>query len=136
MPQKLPQIYIVIASICIGKVAWFSVYICGKWHAQYLLTWHQNPRRYRQLAQAPSPARGPTNYLLKKIEVKSFFSGLELELFLISLPVFSVQFSEYIFQRVTKYMIQLQYVTYNHNARIPVINLWALFLVIPYTVLY
>ena len=27
--QKLPQIYTVIANICIGKVAWFSVYICG-----------------------------------------------------------------------------------------------------------
>ena len=29
VPQKLPQKYIVIAYICIGKVAWFAVYICG-----------------------------------------------------------------------------------------------------------
>ena len=27
VPQKLPQIYTVIAYICIGKVAWFAVYI-------------------------------------------------------------------------------------------------------------
>ena len=36
MPQKLQQIYIVIAYICIGKVAWFAVYICGDiWNALY-----------------------------------------------------------------------------------------------------
>ena len=29
VPQKLPQIYTVIVYICIGKVALFSVYICG-----------------------------------------------------------------------------------------------------------
>ena len=28
VPQKLPQIYTLIAYICIGKVAWFAVYIC------------------------------------------------------------------------------------------------------------
>ena len=31
VPQKLPQIYTVIAYICIGKVAWFAVYICGNY---------------------------------------------------------------------------------------------------------
>ena len=36
VPQKLPQIYTVIACICIGKVAWFAVYICGNiWNTQY-----------------------------------------------------------------------------------------------------
>ena len=29
VPQKLPQIYTVIAYICIEKVAWFEVYIYG-----------------------------------------------------------------------------------------------------------
>ena len=29
VPQKLSQIYTVIAYICIGKVSWFAVYICG-----------------------------------------------------------------------------------------------------------
>ena len=29
VPQKLPRIYTVIAHICIGKVAWYAVYICG-----------------------------------------------------------------------------------------------------------
>ena len=33
--QKLPQICTVISSICIGKVAWFAVYICGNfWVSQ------------------------------------------------------------------------------------------------------
>ena len=37
VPQKLPQIYTVIAYICIGKVAWFAVYICGNiWNALYI----------------------------------------------------------------------------------------------------
>ena len=37
VPQKLPQIYTVLAYICIGKVAGFAVYICGNiWNAQYL----------------------------------------------------------------------------------------------------
>ena len=36
VPQKLPQIYTVIAYICIWKVAWFAVYICGNiWNALY-----------------------------------------------------------------------------------------------------
>ena len=36
LPQKLPQIYTVIASIRIGKVAWCAVYICGNfWVTQY-----------------------------------------------------------------------------------------------------
>ena len=35
VPQKLPQIYTVI--ICIGKVAGFAVYTCGKfWVTQYI----------------------------------------------------------------------------------------------------
>ena len=29
VPQKLPQIYTVIAYICIGKASWFEVYICS-----------------------------------------------------------------------------------------------------------
>ena len=37
VPQKLPQIYTLIACICIGKVARFAVYICGNiWNAQYI----------------------------------------------------------------------------------------------------
>ena len=37
VPQKLPQIYTVIAYICIGKVAWFAVYICGNiWNTLYV----------------------------------------------------------------------------------------------------
>ena len=44
VPQKLPQICTVIAYICIGKVAWFAVYICGNlWNAQYV----QPTFRYR-----------------------------------------------------------------------------------------
>ena len=36
--QKLPQICTVILRICIGKVAWFAVCICGNfWVTQYLL---------------------------------------------------------------------------------------------------
>ena len=36
--QKLPQICTVILRIRIGKVAWFAVYICGKfWVTQYVL---------------------------------------------------------------------------------------------------
>ena len=31
VPQKLPQIWTVIVCICIGKVAWFAVYICAKY---------------------------------------------------------------------------------------------------------
>ena len=41
--NKLPQIYTVIAYICIGKVAWIAVYICGNlWNALFIaerLTW-------------------------------------------------------------------------------------------------
>ena len=34
--QKLPQIFTVIFRICIGKVAWFAVYICDNfWVTQY-----------------------------------------------------------------------------------------------------
>ena len=37
VPQKLPQIYAVIAYICIGKVAWFALYIFGNiWNALYI----------------------------------------------------------------------------------------------------
>ena len=36
VPQQLPQICTVILSICIGKVAWFAVYICANiWNALY-----------------------------------------------------------------------------------------------------
>ena len=36
--QKSSQIYTVIAYICIGKVAWFEVYICGNiWNTYYLI---------------------------------------------------------------------------------------------------
>ena len=35
--QKWPKICTVILHICIGKIAWFSVYICGNlWTIQYL----------------------------------------------------------------------------------------------------
>ena len=35
--KKLPQICTVILCICIGKVAWFAVYICGNfWVTQYV----------------------------------------------------------------------------------------------------
>ena len=38
VPQKLPQIYTLIAYICVGKVAWFAVYICGDiWNALYIM---------------------------------------------------------------------------------------------------
>ena len=38
VPQKLPQIYSVIAYICIGKVTRFAVYICGNiWNALYMV---------------------------------------------------------------------------------------------------
>ena len=41
--QKLPQICTVILRICIGKVAWFAVYICGNfWVTQYVI------KMYRQ----------------------------------------------------------------------------------------
>ena len=30
VPQKLPQIYTIIAYICIGKIAWYALYICCK----------------------------------------------------------------------------------------------------------
>ena len=34
--QKLPQIYTVISYKCVGKVAWFALYICGNlWNALY-----------------------------------------------------------------------------------------------------
>ena len=34
---NLPQIFTVISRICIGKVAWFAVYICGNfWVTQYV----------------------------------------------------------------------------------------------------
>ena len=37
LAQKLPQICTVIAYICIGKVAWFVVYICGTiWNVLYI----------------------------------------------------------------------------------------------------
>ena len=37
VPQKLPQIYTVIASVYIGKLVWFTVYICdNKLNAHYI----------------------------------------------------------------------------------------------------
>ena len=37
VPQKLPQICTVIVCICIGKIAWFTVYICDNiWNACYI----------------------------------------------------------------------------------------------------
>ena len=40
VPQRLPHIYTVITSICIGKVAWLTVYICANiWNAQYDQIW-------------------------------------------------------------------------------------------------
>ena len=43
--RNLPQIYTVIAYICIGKVAWFSVYICSNlWNALY----HHAPNAFNQ----------------------------------------------------------------------------------------
>ena len=56
MPQKLPQIYAVIAYNCIRKVAWFAVHICGNiWNALYLFiifvyTWKSINRHKRLLS--------------------------------------------------------------------------------------
>ena len=37
LAQKWPQIFTIILRFCIGKVAWFAVYICGNfWVTQYL----------------------------------------------------------------------------------------------------
>ena len=33
VPQKLPQIFTVIAFICIGKVEWFAIYCGNTWNA-------------------------------------------------------------------------------------------------------
>ena len=95
--QKLPQICTVILCICIGKVAWFAVYICGNlWGTQYILTIYRQSylhtailidrelltdrvtyRRYRQSYLRTSLVAGSCNYrqiyVQKKLIPKRIF---------------------------------------------------------------